>query len=316
MLALSRFIIALFALLFGWNIFLLSINAVVYYGWYFMVSILTYFDFYYLSYPANSFIDWLIAIQPLALWMMGTHVVISLLMPKQFIINSVSEMPKRRLNKKHPISLMVQEIAIKMHIRTPKVYLLSQQNMNAFALSSLFNSSVTFTIPLIEKLDPESLKWVISHELSHIRNNDSWSSTFWMSSMYVLSLTFKLKFYIDKTIIYLMSLFFGRFFRHIYKLFFVPLSLLSWLIRYLFVLTHRFFLYLDCSMVRLIELRCDRDAANYTSSDAGVRALMQLGDNWESTRFDLFATHPDRFERVYQLEQMNLDSYIKAQDHA
>lgn len=69
---------------------------------------------------------------------------------------------------------IVKELAISSRLRfTPKVVLLDENYMNAFATGwSDGNALVAITRPLFEKLDREEIKAVMAHEMAHIKNED------------------------------------------------------------------------------------------------------------------------------------------------
>ncbi|MCD4705564.1 M48 family metallopeptidase [bacterium] len=68
---------------------------------------------------------------------------------------------------------MVENLAITAGIPTPKVHIIQDQAMNAFACGrDPEHASVALTTGIIEKLENEELEGVIAHELSHIKNYD------------------------------------------------------------------------------------------------------------------------------------------------
>lgn len=68
---------------------------------------------------------------------------------------------------------LVENLCISQGMRTPKIYIIEDDSLNAFA--SGINEN-TFTISLsrgiIDKLNDDELEGVIAHELTHIRNRD------------------------------------------------------------------------------------------------------------------------------------------------
>jgi heat shock protein HtpX len=77
----------------------------------------------------------------------------------------------RKENKR--IYNLVENLCIASGMQMPKINVIDDDSMNAFASGI---SSATFTVSLsrgiIEKLDDEELEAVIAHELTHIRNRD------------------------------------------------------------------------------------------------------------------------------------------------
>gem|GEM_PF-180409 len=58
--------------------------------------------------------------------------------------------------------------------KTPKVYIIDTNEMNAFAMGTHYsNYLVALTTGLIKKLDKKELEAVIAHEIAHIKNKDT-----------------------------------------------------------------------------------------------------------------------------------------------
>jgi len=73
---------------------------------------------------------------------------------------------------------MVERLCRQAHLPIPKLYIMNDQAMNAFATGrNAKNSAVAVTQGLLNALDQRELEGVIAHELSHIQNNDILIST-------------------------------------------------------------------------------------------------------------------------------------------
>ena len=71
------------------------------------------------------------------------------------------------------IYYMVEGLAIAAGIPAPKIYIIEEAGMNAFATGrNPKNSVIVLTRGLIDNLDDNELKGVISHEIAHIKNYD------------------------------------------------------------------------------------------------------------------------------------------------
>ena len=67
----------------------------------------------------------------------------------------------------------VEGLAIAAGIPTPKVYMIDDEAMNAFATGrNPQNASITVTKGLVESLNRTELEGVIGHEMSHVKNYD------------------------------------------------------------------------------------------------------------------------------------------------
>lgn len=80
------------------------------------------------------------------------------------------EIPEKDNRELHS---MVRELTQKAHIPMPKLYLVNLPVPNAFATGRDKNHAVVGVTPrILELLDKEELRGVLSHELSHITNRD------------------------------------------------------------------------------------------------------------------------------------------------
>lgn len=71
------------------------------------------------------------------------------------------------------IYYMAEGLAIAAGIPKPKIYIIEETGMNAFATGrNPSNGVIALTRGLIDNLNDEELKGVISHEISHIKNYD------------------------------------------------------------------------------------------------------------------------------------------------
>lgn len=69
---------------------------------------------------------------------------------------------------------IVSRLAAQASIPRPDIYLISEDNPNAFATGrNSENAAVAVTSGLLELMDEEELEAVIAHELSHIQNKDT-----------------------------------------------------------------------------------------------------------------------------------------------
>ncbi len=68
---------------------------------------------------------------------------------------------------------MVENLCITAGMQMPKVYIIPDQAMNAFATGrDPAHASIALTEGIIDRLENEELEGVIAHELSHIKNYD------------------------------------------------------------------------------------------------------------------------------------------------
>jgi len=73
---------------------------------------------------------------------------------------------------------MVAELASRMHMPKPKLWLVDSPQANAFATGrNPSHASVALTTGIIDILDEDELQGVLAHELSHVKNRDIFIST-------------------------------------------------------------------------------------------------------------------------------------------
>lgn len=89
-----------------------------------------------------------------------------------FIRMATGSKPLDRKENKRVYNL-VENLCISQGMRMPKVYIIEDDSLNAFASGISESSfSVSLSRGIINKLDDEELEGVIAHELTHIRNRD------------------------------------------------------------------------------------------------------------------------------------------------
>src|SRR6185503_9236261 len=89
-----------------------------------------------------------------------------------FIRFATGAKPLERTENKRVYNL-VENLCISKGMKTPKIYIIDDDSLNAFASGIDERSySVTLSKGIINKLDDDELEGVIAHELSHIRNRD------------------------------------------------------------------------------------------------------------------------------------------------
>jgi len=77
------------------------------------------------------------------------------------------------IDKDTRIFYIIEGLSIAAGIPKPKVYIIEEEGMNAFATGrNPGNSVIVLTRGLVDNLNNEELKGVISHEISHIKNYD------------------------------------------------------------------------------------------------------------------------------------------------
>ena len=89
-----------------------------------------------------------------------------------FIRMATGSKPLERMENKRVYNL-VENLCISQGMKMPKIHLIEDDSLNAFASGINHNSySISLSRGIINKLDDEELEGVIAHELTHIKNRD------------------------------------------------------------------------------------------------------------------------------------------------
>ncbi|MBC7333228.1 MAG: M48 family metalloprotease [Actinobacteria bacterium] len=221
---------------------------------------------------------------------------------------------------------MVEGLSIAAGIPMPKIYVIEDRAMNAFATGrNPENAVIVFTRGLLEKLNDEELKGVIGHELSHIKNYDILLGTIIVVLVGMLSIISN---------IILRSFFFGGRRRSdrngggILSLILLVVGIILILLSPLIATIIRL------AISRSREFLADSNGALITRYPAGLaNALRKIssdsklrvandatahlfisnpfGTRARSFLSNLFSTHPPVEERIRRLEEMALGVGIK-----
>ncbi|MBS3108504.1 M48 family metallopeptidase [Candidatus Woesearchaeota archaeon] len=198
----------------------------------------------------------------------------------------------------------VEGIAIAAGIPTPKIYIIEDSAINAFATGrDLEHASVTVTTGAIERLNKLELESVVAHEISHIKNYDI------RLMMLVVILVGMITLLSDW---FLRSMFYGK--RKngakidgVIGLVFVALGIA------LIVLSPIIARLIKLAVSRKREFLADANGALLTRYPKGLAdALKKIRDDKEplveaankATAHIMFSTHPDINDRIKRLEYM------------
>lgn len=109
---------------------------------------------------------------PVVLAAVGIWFLIAWLGHSAFIRMATGSKPLDRIENKRVYNL-VENLCISQGMTMPKVYIIEDDSLNAFASGIDRRSySVSLSRGIINKLDDEELEGVIAHELTHIKNRD------------------------------------------------------------------------------------------------------------------------------------------------
>ena len=101
------------------------------------------------------------------LWTIGAY-----FLGDKLILHSASAIEIYRKDQPE-LYRLVENVAITRGLPTPRVYIISDSGLNAFATGrDPQHASVALTLGLVEKLDRAELEGVIAHEMAHVENRD------------------------------------------------------------------------------------------------------------------------------------------------
>ena len=120
-----------------------------------------------LSYLLNSYWILIVAI----IYSVGTEIV-AYWNSDKIILSMVRAEPVTEQNNPKLFHI-VQNLCIASGLPTPRIYIINQEQPNAFATGRDKNhAAIVFTRGLLEKLNSNEIEGVAAHELSHIKNRD------------------------------------------------------------------------------------------------------------------------------------------------
>ena len=109
-------------------------------------------------------------------WILGLCLVLTLLSlwgGDKMMMNFAGAKPCPQTGEYRKVYQAVENVALAAGLPTPKVYLISDDSLNAFATGYAPKSaSIALTTGIINKLTPLELDGVIAHEMAHIKNRD------------------------------------------------------------------------------------------------------------------------------------------------
>lgn len=203
----------------------------------------------------------------------------TLLIPT-FIIRPMFNSSTKNLE---PINYKELEESVKLPEGTKLYAKESVLNNGIYVKGSLYKNSIIISPGLLNKLRIEELKFLIYHEICHIKNNDITKNQFY----------FALSYGVLPILLILISRFID--FKNTSQLvIYIIFSVIIYFGGILLYFLHK----------RRRELKCDSYASEHTSAEIGVNALKLLNKMGilKDTKMLLFADHPNLQKRLQNLE--------------
>ncbi|MBS1653555.1 MAG: M48 family metallopeptidase [Bacteroidetes bacterium] len=126
----------------------------------------------YDSYNPVSADHLFLSVMPFVIIAVGIWFLIAWMGHASFIRMATGSKPLERMENKRVYNL-VENLCISVGMKTPKIYLIEDDSLNAFASGIDEKTySISLSRGIINKLNDDELESVIGHELTHIRNRD------------------------------------------------------------------------------------------------------------------------------------------------
>jgi len=301
MLAFIRLFTATFSLLFGILTVLFFVFALGWSGWFYIsgdiISGLS------IEGPGHY--------QPWLISLFSTTIIVSVLLfvlfllklPENIVFLLYRKIGVTPIPKDSEIYELLNHTAKKMHIPTPNLYHINDDHIHAYAISTLYGSTIVISDKIVTQLSQDEISWVFAHELSHIDKLDALSSSFWLSSLYSLKF---LKNIFQKFIDYV-----GRSFAYagmpvvFVMLITLPAIILRFSIGIILRVSIITFTNIDKLVNSSIEKQCDKLASMNTHATHGLSLFDKLSKTSFEPYFDrMLTTPPNPNERQAHMRMM------------
>lgn len=130
----------------------------------FFFSVVIYFAVFYLF--GGGFIAFSIGVALVVLYAIFTYY------NGDKLVLTVSRAKEADRTQYADLYASVEGLSAAMQIKMPKVYVIRDPNPNAFATGRRGKPSVAFTTGLLQMMSRDEIDGVVSHELSHVSDND------------------------------------------------------------------------------------------------------------------------------------------------
>jgi heat shock protein HtpX len=131
-----------------------------------------YLFFYFIKEKGQDPNEIFLQVMPFVLIAVGLWFLVAWAGHSSFIRMATGSKPLDRIENKRVYNL-VENLCISQGMQMPKIYIIEDDSLNAFASGISERSySISLSRGIINKLDDDELEGVIGHELTHIRNRD------------------------------------------------------------------------------------------------------------------------------------------------
>lgn len=301
MFAAIRFLAAMLALAIGWSAGVLALLGLTWVVWRFLSGVDVLAP--HVPVPPPLIPTAILSLSvPVAL--VGACLVLYACLPARAVMYLfVARGATRRMARDEPAATELHELAERLGVGTPALYLYGSDRLNAWALSTLTGSVVAVSTGLVRSLSPAQRQWVLAHELAHVKHFDSGSAAFWAASERAVAFGWRLhNWIVNGTARVLEAL---RLPFVLWAVLCAPLFVVSYVLITADVVARGCFRALDRGVGRAMEYRSDRIATELVGSEPGVGVLSKLNGGIEPS-FGIFATHPATHKRLRRVQKLQV----------
>ncbi len=307
MYALIRIVTSILALIVGWSTGFMGLVVLIWSGWLYL-SRMELLASYIV--PPPPLIPLLVVAAVLAGLLTVLSLVAYLLLPARAVMGLfVARNEAARIPPTSPVHEECALLARRLRMRAPALYVYPGTASNAWALSTLWGAVIAISVPLLNSLGVAERRWVLAHELAHIKYFDSGSAAYWISANCAVRVGWSLhRGLINFSTRVIASLGLPL---PIWAIFCAPFFVVSYILITADAAARFLFRIVDRWVGRAMEYRADRVAARLVGPAAGVAALTKLAAGVEPS-FSLFATHPATPRRLERLQRIQERSALHA----
>lgn len=303
MYAVLRLFISLGLLALGWGIIIFSLVGVFWFVWDYFSGI----NFLTEAVPPPIPLAALLAFTS---WIPFVLLIVFLLLfmflPARWVMEVfVHKTIHEQIPKEHTVALEVKKLADEMGIEAPKIYIYENETPGAWAYATFWGAIIGVSHGLLITLGRDQIRWVIAHELAHIRNFDAGTGAFWVSVVKVQHFAWAIhRFVINFCLLGAQGL---QLHLVLVAIISMPILLVSYLAIVADYISKKLFLIVDRYIGRQMEYRADAIASEYVHPTHGIEVLAKISNGIEPG-FGMFASHPSTIKRISRLQKLQMQT--------
>ncbi|MGI9294775.1 MAG: M48 family metallopeptidase [Pseudomonadales bacterium] len=299
MYAAIRLIASLGALMVGWVSVVIGLMAVYWFSWSYLAGIEMLAG---AISPPPPFLSLAVVSFVVPMVLLGIFLALFTVLPARWVMELlIRDTEHVRLPADHPLYQDTKMLADEFGLCMPAIYTYDNLAPNAWAFSTVVGSVVCVSLGLTKTLPQGQLRWVMAHELAHIKYFDAGTGAFWASSERVIALAWR----VHRAVVNYTLRGVSATNMHILMvaLMALPILIVSYTAISADFLSRKVFLLIDRWVGRAMEYRADTFAGRAVGAQLGIAVLETLSKGIEPS-FGLFATHPTTPKRITRMQRL------------